>query len=85
MNKFEVLNHEPSYLPDGKWKLVWADEFDGTELDTSKWGFRENYWGKKSPTFTREGVSVSDGSLHINLIRKGDEFYSAQCCIRHLS
>ena len=33
MNKYEVKEHEPSYLPDGEWKLVWSDEFDGTELD----------------------------------------------------
>jgi len=25
-------------LPEGKrWQLVWFDEFDGTEIDTSKW------------------------------------------------
>ena len=77
MNKYEILNHEPSYLPEGEWKLIWSDEFDGNKLDTSKWGFRKYYWGKKSPTFTEEGVSVSDGALHINLIRKGDDFFSA--------
>ena len=40
MNKFEVKGHEPSYLPEGEWKLVWADEFDGTELDRSTWDYR---------------------------------------------
>ena len=63
MNKYEILNHEPSYLPEGEWKLIWSDEFDGNKLDTSKWGFRKYYWGKKSPTFTEEGVSVSDGAF----------------------
>ena len=24
MKKFEVKGHEPSYLPEGEWKLVWA-------------------------------------------------------------
>ena len=34
---YEVPGHVPSYLPEGKkWKLVWADEFDGTELDMGK-------------------------------------------------
>ena len=42
MNKFEVFNHEPSLLPDGEWKLVFADEFDGDSLDKSKWGFRKH-------------------------------------------
>ena len=36
MKKFEVKNHEPSYLPDGDWRLVWHDEIEGTALDTSK-------------------------------------------------
>ena len=31
MKVFEVNKHEPSLLPDGDWKLVWADEFDGTD------------------------------------------------------
>ena len=22
----------------GDWELVWSDEFDGTEIDSSKWG-----------------------------------------------
>ena len=35
MQKFEVKDHEPSFLPEGNWKLVWADEFDGTELDVA--------------------------------------------------
>ena len=35
MKKFDVRGHEPSILPDGEWKMVWNDEFDGTELDRS--------------------------------------------------
>ena len=68
MNKFEVLNHEPSYLPEGSWKLVWADEFDGTELDRSKWDFRLNFWGERFAAYTDEGV-VLDGNSHIELHR----------------
>lgn len=36
MKKFEVQGHEPSYLPAGEWRLIWSDEFDGTELDRTK-------------------------------------------------
>ncbi len=44
MKEYKIENHEPSLLPDGMdFKLVWADEFDGTELDTSKWSFRLNF------------------------------------------
>jgi hypothetical protein len=43
MKVFEVPGHEPSLVPkDFDWKLVWHDEFDGTELDRSKWDFRLN-------------------------------------------
>ena len=77
MQKFEVENHSPSYLPEGDWKLAWADEFDGNELDESKWNFREYFWGRKSPTFTREGVSVDGNSnLVISLVKKGDDYFS---------
>ena len=33
-------------MPEGDWELAWADEFDGTELDRTKWDFRLNFfWG----------------------------------------
>ncbi len=73
-----VKDHAESYLPAGKqWKLVWSDEFDGTALDESKWNFRTHFWGYESPTYTTEGVEVGDGTLKINMVRKGDDFYSA--------
>ena len=61
MQTFEVKDHEPSFLPSGiKWKLVWSDEFDGTELDRSKWDFRLNFWGKPFSGYTDRGI-VLDG------------------------
>ena len=79
MKEYKVEGHVSSYLPkDKEWKLVWNDEFDGTELDTSKWGFRKYFWGKISPTFTDEGVEVcGDSTMKINLIKKGDDYFSA--------
>lgn len=78
MKEFKIENHASSYLPKEKnWTLAWQDEFDGNELDESKWNFREYFWGKKSPTFSREGVSVDGNSnLVIALVKKGDDFYS---------
>jgi len=78
MKEFNLEGHAPSYLPEEyQWKLVWNDEFDGTELDTTKWGFRLYFWGKRLETFTTEGVEL-DGKSHLrlNLLRKGDNFYS---------
>lgn len=78
MNRTEIEGHRPSYLPDNKnWKLVWSDEFDNDELDTSKWGFRKAFWGRYSPTFTDEGLEFGNSTMKINLIKKGDDFYSA--------
>ncbi len=58
MKKYEVKGHEPSILPEGEWELTWADEFDGTELDESKWMYRLNFWGKPFPAFCDKGVSL---------------------------
>ena len=79
MKKFEVANHEPSLLPDGEWKLVWADEFDGTELDRTKWDFRLNFWGKPFDAYTDQGI-VLDGNSHIELhrVEKDGRYVSPQ-------
>ena len=55
MKKFEVQGHEPSYLPAGEWRLIWSDEFDGTELDRTKWDFRLNFWGEPFDAYTDQG------------------------------
>lgn len=68
MKRFEVKDHEPSYLPEGEWKLIWADEFDGTELDRSKWSFRLNFWGRPFEAYTDQGV-ILDGKSHVELHR----------------
>ena len=62
MKKFEVANHEPSYLPEGEWKLVWADEFDGTELDRTKWDYRLSMMGQKWLAWTDKGVTLDGNS-----------------------
>lgn len=78
MQKYEVEGHESSLLPDGKWKLVWSDEFDGDTLDTTKWGFRRGIMHNWHKTYTDEGVEVKDGCVHIKLVEKDGHYYSAQ-------
>ena len=69
MKRYEVENHEPSFLPeDSDWELVWADEFDGTELDRTKWNFRLQFWGERFDAYTDRGV-VLDGNSHVELHR----------------
>jgi beta-glucanase (GH16 family) len=43
--------------PDGKqWKLIWHDEFDGQQLDETKWNRlgdwkrRDGYWVNRKPS-----------------------------------
>ena len=73
-----VEGHAPSLLPsDKRWRLVFHDEFDGDALDESKWNYRLNFWGYRSPAFTTDGVEVKDGALRIHLLRRGDDFCSA--------
>jgi len=69
-----------------QWKLVWSDEFDGREIDRSKWDFDigngfYNYdssqwiggWGNgELQYYTREpdNAFVQDGRLHIRAIKE---------------
>jgi hypothetical protein vspiD_01210 len=74
------MEHAKSLLPAGKqWKLVWNDEFDGTELDRSKWDFRRNLLQQEHKTLIgEEGIEVRDGCVHLKLVEKDGEFYSCQ-------
>ena len=64
MRIFEVNDHEPSLLPEGDWSLIWSDEFDGTELDRTKWDYRLAMMGKTWPAWTDKGVSF-DGKSNV--------------------
>lgn len=59
-----------------EWELVWSDEFEGDELDLTKWSYQTgrgaNYglvnWGNNELQFytdRQENVFVQDGKLHI--------------------
>ena len=63
MKEFIVEGHEKSLLPEGEWRLVWNDEFDGTELDRSKWDYRLSMMGQRFPGWTDKGVHL-DGKSH---------------------
>lgn len=74
-----VAGEAPSYLPAGKnWSLVWHDEFNGTEIDKTKWMCRESFWGKDFKAFAHnyEGVEMTGTTVKLNLVRHGDDFCS---------
>jgi len=75
------MKRAESILPAGKkWKLVWSDEFEGNELDRSKWDFRLNMMQRRHPSLVEdEGVSLNgESSLLFHLVQKNGEYYSSQ-------
>ena len=53
-----VKGEAPSLLPQGDWKLVWNDEFNGTELDRTKWLYRTNFYGRRMKGYTDKGAEL---------------------------
>ena len=78
MKIFEVTEHEPSFLPEGEWELVWADEFDGDTLDCTKWDCRLNFWGRRFPGYTEEGVVVRNGCVELHRTERDGYYVSPQ-------
>jgi len=75
-NEHDYTKEYTPPLPAGKeWKLVWSDEFNGTELDESKWETpvgkrRDGYWLK-------EDTYLDDnGNLIIRTKKDGDRYTS---------
>lgn len=57
-------------IGDTGWRLVWQEEFDGEELDSSKWRAEVSCWGggndeRQCYTDRKENVNVSDGVLKL--------------------
>ena len=76
-----LVNCASEKKPSSKWdsaELVWSDEFDGTEVDTTKWRFQtgdhgwgNNEWQDYQP-FPSNNAVVKDGVLHITARLEGD-------------
>jgi len=60
--------------PDGKtWKMVFEDEFGGTELNQAKWGFRPD-GPRKGGWWNRKAISLDgEGHLAITTFMDGDK------------
>lgn len=80
MKEFKVDGHVSSYLPDEhEWELVWHDEFDGTELDTTKWDYRMSMMGKRHKAWDDEGVKLDGNSNAVfSIYEKNGEICSSQ-------
>jgi beta-glucanase (GH16 family) len=54
----------------GEWTKTFADEFDGTAIDQTKWNiYTENYWDKRTH-FTKDNVLVGGGFAKLHYERK---------------
>ena len=79
MKEFAVKDHHPSLLPDGEWSLVFADEFDGVELDRSIWDYRLSMMGKRHPAWTDRGVRLDgEGNAVFTLLEEDGRPVSSQ-------
>ena len=52
--------------------MVWNDEFDGTELDRTKWDYRLSMMGKRHPAWTDNGVHLDGKSNAVFTVNKED-------------
>lgn len=64
----------PAMLP-AQWELVWSDEFDGPEIDSSKWTHEVNAWGGGNNelqyyTARPENSFIQEGTLRIRAIKE---------------
>lgn len=52
------------------WKMIWSDEFDGEQIDQSKWVYDIDCWGggneeRQCYTDSKKNASIEDGNLVI--------------------
>lgn len=85
MTDIQVEDSSNPFTPSG-WKMIWNDEFSGNTLDTTKWGYQEGFlldendintagWGNQElEYYTRDNVSVKDGSLNIVMKKQSKVF-----------
>lgn len=57
----------------GKWKLVWSDEFDGTELNHDNWSLHKAaYSNDEQSYYSIDNVTISDGMLTLNALKSSN-------------
>lgn len=72
MKEYIVKDHAASWLPEGNWEMVWADEFDGTELDRSKWDYRMSMMQRPWLAWTDKGVHLDGNSNCVFTLHEED-------------
>ncbi len=68
---FKPLSDKPFDPNKDGYQLFWEDEFNGTQLDSTKWAVRGI--GPRSLGFlTEDALEIKDGKLHINIYMEND-------------
>lgn len=67
-----LISSVSAQTPDGDWKEIWRDDFNGTTLNTANWNIETNSSGGGNwelQYYGQEGISVKDGNLVITASR----------------
>ncbi|WP_435237591.1 glycoside hydrolase family 16 protein [Psychromonas sp. PT13] len=75
-SKALLLTEQP-ITPSSQWNLVWNDEFNGTKIDMTKWGFEENCWGggnNEQQCYTNRASNAFVESGILNIVAKKETF-----------
>lgn len=83
-NSVDVMVPDPLATPEG-WSLVWADEFNGTSIDPTKWSFQLGNgcptlcgWGNNElQRYTTDNHTVADGLLTITARLEADSSFTS--------
>lgn len=77
-----VVRGADTWTPGSGWALTWADEFDGTAVDTTKWsydlGTGSGGWGNNElQTYTQANATVANGELVITAAKQPNGTYAS--------
>lgn len=87
---YEKVHIRQTVYQTQKWQETWLEEFDGTELDLTKWSYQEGTgaeygvdgWGNNEQQYyTRDNLKVADGELTITAQKErkdGKKYTSAR-------
>ncbi len=66
------------------YQLVWQDEFDGTQIDSTKWDFRQNGTQRFNGFVSNKTISLNgQGQLAIKVLKERDKYYIGQLSTQH--
>ena len=76
MKEYKIEGHISSRVPEGKnWRLAWSDEFDGNDVDDSKWSKRLHMMGQRHETWVEDAVSLDGKGNAVFRVTKDEVGY----------